>query len=69
MCGTRAARARGGCGEGAWLRPSAISATSARAARGRPGKDRKSSGISGMLREAWREKGPPLLGRWPEGGT
>lgn len=69
MCGTRAARARGGCGEGAWLRPSAISAASARAARGRPGRDRKSSGISGMLREARREKGPPLLGRWPEGGA
>lgn len=69
MCGTRAARARGGCSEGAWLRPSAISVASARAARGRPGRTRKSSGSSGMLWEAWREKGPPLLRRWPGGGA
>lgn len=69
MCGTQAARARGGCGEGAWLRPSAISAASARAARGRPGRDRRSSGISGMPWVAWRERGPPLLRRWPEGGA
>lgn len=49
--------------------PLGNAAASARAARGRSGRDRKSSGISGMLREARREKGPPLLGLRPEGGA
>lgn len=54
MCGTRAARTRVGCGEGAWLRPSAMPPPP----RGQPaggregiGKARESPGCSGRLGE------------------